>query len=432
MQRIKQLFTEHIIIPVLLILFVWGALAGPIRWYGDFFTGGLLSFAVLGIIAALFFFGTLWLIGSRVLPVDPHSRTDKANARRVVQRFALGTPTLTAVVREGKVMPDADGKSRDGEGGIGVIDLDSTSAIVLVTDTGLSRIVKPSLVFTTEGEKLGLVIDLRIQLRAKPDAEFITRDGIPIKAAVVTRFQIDHVRPIKVETVHGTPARPYSWTPQTERAIKNALTLRRINKEGAVNWDEIPLSLAEGKLRTILAEYTYDQLSEPLEPQKNPRAEIRAKLQSEVVAALAGKGINILVVGVGIFQPKGFKRDKVLTGEEIDKITQQRIKAWRAAWEGRIIRITAEGQATSEKRRDVARTQAQMELITRITQALEQGVSATDGEDQMARRFLETLQKMAAEPYTGERLNEESKQLLRELIATPQGPEQNEQPADTQ
>lgn len=430
MQRIKQLFTEHIIIPVLLILFVWGALAGPIRWYGDFFTGGLLSFAVLGIIAALFFFGTLWLIGSRVLPVDPHSRTDKANARRVVQRFALGTPTLTAVVREGKVMPDADGKSRDGEGGIGVIDLDSTSAIVLVTDTGLSRIVKPSLVFTTEGEKLGLVIDLRIQLRTR-ESEYVTRDGIPIKVRVTVRFQIAHVRPIKVETVHGTLPRPYSWTPRTERAILGALSLRRINKDGTINWDEIPLGLAEGKLRAILAEYTFDQLTEPLDPDKDPRSEIKSRLQSDVKTILAAKGINLLTLGVGLFLPKDFNPDKVFTGD-VDKITQQRIKAWRAAWEGRIIRITAEGQATSEKRRDVARTQAQMELITRITQALEQGVSATDGQDQMARRFLETLQKMAAEPYTDNRLNEESKQLLRDLLAASQGPDQNEQSPDAQ
>lgn len=411
MRRIKQILTRNLAALALIFLIVWGAVAGPIRWYGDFFMGGALSFSVLAAITALFFFGTLWLISSRVLPIDPQSRAEKSAARRVLYRFAVGRPTLMAVVREGQALPGGD----DAEG-IGAIDIDSTSAVVLVTDTGLSRVVKPEVVFTTEGEKIGLVIDLRIQLRTR-ESEYITRDGLPIKVRVIVRFQIDHVRPIKVETVHGVPARPYSWTPQTERAIKSALSLRRVTKDGISNWDEFPLNLAEGRLRAILAEYTFDQLSEPLDPQKDPRSEIRTRLQTEVKTILAANGITVSFVGVVIFFPKGFNSDKAFTGE-VDPITQQRIKAWRAAWEGRIIRITAEGHAASEKRRDGARTQAQMELITRLTQALEQGVSATDGQDQMARRFLETLQKMADEPYTNNRLSEEIQQFLRDLLAS--------------
>jgi hypothetical protein len=58
-----------------------------------------------------------------------------------------------------------------------------------------------------------------------------------------------------------------------------------------------------------------------------------------------------------------------------------------------------------------------MELIMRVTQALEQGGPAVErDEDQIAQRFLATLQRMAAEPLTGDRLPEDSKKLLRDLF----------------
>jgi regulator of protease activity HflC (stomatin/prohibitin superfamily) len=350
-------------------------------------------------------------------------------------RFALGSPLLMAVVREGQVLPGPDGEERETAAGAGMIDVDSTSVVVLMTETGLSRIKGQGVVFTHEYESIGQVIDLRIQLRTK-EFEYTTRDGIPIKVRVAVRFQIDQAQFVKVQLVDRAVRwpRPISWTPRT---IKRALQLQSVAAHGITRWTDVPLDYAAGMLRAIIAEYTFDELSEPHEPRKDPRADIRHSLQQSLREALARHGINVLSASVGTFFPVKFDPDKafnpdVKPADQLDPITQQRVKAWRAEWEGRMMRINAEGQAEAERRHDVARSQAQMELIMRVTQALEQGMSASAGsQDQIARRFLDTLQKMAQEPYTRDRLSEENLQVIRQMIATTRAAEQSEQPTES-
>lgn len=402
MRQIRQILARGVALPLLIIFVIaWAAAVGPIRWYGDVITGTIYGLIVMGVIGVIFFFLALWLIGPHVLPIDTRERRERSSARRVLNQFALGTPTLTAVVREGKVLDGPDGKPRAGTGGTGVIDVDSTSIVGLATDTGLSRLRGQGVVFTSETEKIGPVIDLRIQLRSDR-FEYTTRDGILIKTNVAVRFQIDQVQFVKVQEIDRSVLRwprPLSWTPRT---IKRALGLQTVGKEGQTKWDDMPLGVAAGMLRGIIAEYTFDQLTEPLEPRKDPRSDIKARLNKAVKAALAPSGINVLSVSVGIFFPAGFDQAKAFDQNpktaELDKITQQRVKAWRAEWESRMIRINAEAEAEVQRRRALARTQAYMDLIMRVTQALEQGAPAiADSTDQVARRFLETLQKIADE-----------------------------------
>ncbi len=389
------------------LLVIWGFFIGPIRRYVDWPIGGIIGVIVAALIAYIFFRLMLWLAGPHVLPVDLHNHHEKAAAWRVLLRFARGLPTLTAVVREGAVIPGPDNQSRNGAGGIGVIDVDSTSVVALATETGLSRIRGQSLVFTKAGEKIGQVIDLRYQLRSEV-FDFTTRDGILIRTRITVRFQIDQVQPVQVQmlspTVHWP--RPFTWTSHT---IKRALGQQSVTPpDTATTWDKIPLSVAARKLRTIIAEYTFDGLSEPHEPRQDPRAEIKTRLEREVHEALARTGIHVFNIGVGMLFPKDFNTDATTWGK-LDKITEQRVKAWQAEWQSRMIRINAEGQAESERRRGLAHIQAQMELIMRVTQALEQGIPAmTETQDQIVRRFLETLQNIANETGTRALLREAS------------------------
>ena len=59
-----------------------------------------------------------------------------------------------AVVREGAVEPGPTASHASMSGGMGVIDVDSTSAVTLHTAIGLSRIERTGLVFTHETEQL--------------------------------------------------------------------------------------------------------------------------------------------------------------------------------------------------------------------------------------------------------------------------------------
>ena len=398
---------------LLLLLLVWGFLIGPLRAYSnDILQGGLFSLVVVLAIAGLFYLITLLLAGSQVLPVHPRDKYEKGTARQVLQSFATGGHVAMAVVREAKVLPGPDGESREGITGPGVVDLDSTTAAVLLMDTGQSRIKGPGLIFLRYQERLGTLVDLRIQLRTG-EFEYLTRDGIPVRVRVTVRFQIDQTHFTRVQV--DAPAQPLPVPVVTsQHAIRRAVRGQSVQASGeTTQWHEAPLGLAQGLLRAMIADYSFDDLLQPREPAANPRAAIRKELEAGVRTRLAQHGIKLLALSLGVFFPKDYD-PKV---EQLDLITRQRVEAWKAEWESRMLKIMAQAQAEADRQHDLARTQAQMELITRVTQALEQGGPPSGDEDQIARRFLSTLQRMADEQLTRERLGEEDLRMWNSLLS---------------
>lgn len=451
MNRVDRILSSGITLVVLAVfLAIWGLWIGPIR--------DLPGLLVVALITLVFFAGVVWLAGPHVLPIDTKSKEQTSQARGVLWRFARYLPTLMAVVRDGAVVPAVDGTSREHVAGIGAIDVDSTSVVVLTTGARLSRIEGQGVIFTKKGEKIEQVVDLRIQPK-KDEVELITRDGIPVRVNVSARSQIDKVESVQVQRVRSSVRWPLpcKWTPRT---VQLALNQQSVGSDKSiVRWDEIALKTAIARLRAIVAEYTFDGLSEPQNPRADPRKAIKERLEAEVCMALAKTGIRVHGTGIDIFFPRDFpknyapqseikkdrelekkdpqlskkdreadkkdvqpdkkdqsaakkdaqpaKKDRVFDKKdrepekkegELDKITQQRISAWQAAWQSRMIVVDAEGKAEMDRRHRLAWSQAQMELIMRVLQALEQGaVTGTDSTDRIALRFLEALKRIATE-----------------------------------
>ncbi|HET7003865.1 MAG TPA: SPFH domain-containing protein, partial [Candidatus Binatia bacterium] len=218
----------------ILFSLVWGSLIGPIRGFEGAIVAGLVAFG--------FFLGIVLLAGPHVLPIDPNSREQVSRARKTLLRFAMGLPTLMAVVRDGNVMPGPDGRSRENASGQGVIDVDSTSVVILATDTKLSRIEGPGVIFTNKDEHIRQVVDLRIQNR-KEEVDLVTRDGIQVRVSVSVRFQIDKVEPVRVQDEQPATRwpMPYRWT---QRTVSRALEQQRVGPNGPVLWDFIVLDIA--------------------------------------------------------------------------------------------------------------------------------------------------------------------------------------------
>ena len=418
MKRLKALFQNTgpglARLLLLMLLFIWGFLTGPLPKYSnEIIVGNVFSLLVAVGIAFVFYMITLWLAGPHVLPAHPRNKYEKKAARGLLQRFGLGSHVAMAVVREGVVMPGPKNESREGVTGPGVVDLDSTTAAVLLS--GQRRIKEPGLIFLNEGEQLGWLVDLRIQLRTD-EFEYLTRDGIPVKTRVAVRFQIDQTHFTRVQV--DAPAHPLPVpVVASQHAIRRAIQNSSVQATGETSrWHDLPLGLAAGLLRAKIADYKFDDLLQPQEPTANPRAVLRKELEEEVKAILARRGIRLLSLGLGIF----FPIDDNPTATDLrqkNRITYQRVETWKAEWESRMLKLMAQAQAEAERQHDLARTQAQMELIMRVTQALEQGGLPPDrDQDQIARRFLATLQKMAKEPLTHERLSDDNLQLLRDLL----------------
>ena len=400
---------------LVLLLIAWGFFTGSLsnNYFSDII-GNFVSLIVAGLIMLVFYTITLWLAGPHVLPTDPHNKYEQRAARSLLLRAGFGTDVGMAVVREAKVLPGPDNESRSGMWGPGVVDLDSTTAAILLSDTGQSRIKEPGLIFLNEEERLGALVDLRVQLRSN-EFEFLTRDGIPVKVRVTVRFQIDqtHFNRVQVDApAHPLPAPVVSSQHTIRRAVRN----QAVQSSGETSrWYDLPLGLAAGMLRAKLADYKFDELLLPQEPTIIPRAEIRKELDGRLRAELIKRGIHLVTFSLGIFFPADYDPKAEKLGK--NTITWQRVEAWKAAWESRMLKLMAEAQAEADRQHELARTQAQMELITRVTQALERsGPGTTEDRDQIARRFLATLQRMAAEPYTRERLSDDNLQLLRDLL----------------
>ncbi len=417
-QRRSLLAGRLLIVILLVVMALYGFFIGPIRYAvtNDFLFGGLISMLVVFAILGAFFMLTLWLAGAHVLPVNSRDRREAAAARRVLFRFALGGHVAMAVVREGVVQPGPDGESREQVGGMGVIDVDSTSAVALHTAIGFSRVEGTGLVFTHEAEHLKHLIDLRIQLRSQ-EFEFLTRDGIPIKVRLSVRFQIDRTEFNRYLHAHDPKApypRPLKWSNHRVERVLSALPVA--DAEGNLTrWSERVIGAAQGMLRAIIAEYTLDGLLAPQDPTKSPRRAIRETLDHRLKPAMARQGIKILATAVGVIFPAEFDADKTFDQENpvLDKITEQRIKAWKAEYESRMLRLNGEAQAEVERQREKARAQARLESLLRLAQTVEQDLPPDGDQDQITRHFWNVIKKMTDDPKTHALLDEE---LLRYMM----------------
>ncbi len=341
----------------------------------------------------------LWLAGPHLLPIEPE-RESRERARAVLQRFAGGQKTLMATVREGLAPPGPGGKAREVTQGEGALLVDSTSIVALVTDTGLSRIKGPGIHFTRKGERIGRIVDLRVQAQSK-GVIAQTRDGMWVKFRVNTRFQIDEVKSQKVQDVDRGKVKwpaPYTWSP---RPVTRALGLERAGPDDNVRWDEIAPHEAVKRVHNLIANYTYDELTEPRNPLINRREDIRKSLEDEVKNALAGSGIKVLGIKLSQFVPRD---------ETIDR---QRIDSWQAEWTRRRKIVEAEGEAKSRRKLELARAQAQMDTMTRLIEALDaSGRAGANNADLVALRFLEVVESLAKDAETQKKLGQVRQKLL--------------------
>lgn len=430
-KRQRHLTGRLIVIILLAILAVYSFFVGPLRALtNDILLGGLLNLSVAFAIMLAFFFLTLRLVGSRTLPVNPRDKQEKAAARGLLRRFATGGRVAMAVVRDGAVEPGPSGESREHVWGHGVIDVDSTSVVTLHTDVGLSRIRGTGLVFIRDSEQLRHIVDLRIQARSQ-EFEFTTRDGIPVKVRLTLRFQIDQATFNQNLHAHDPQApfpAPMSWS---IRPVARALANLQVADAGGplTKWSDLPLMFAKGMLGAIVAEYRLDDLLSPLEPDRNPRRDIREQLTARLKPVLMQQGVKVFSLSLGMFLPHGFDADKTFNQEkpELDEITAQRVKAWKTEWESRVIKIKAEAQAEAERQREKAKAQARLEEILLLTQALEQDLPLSGDQDHVTRHFWKVVKKIVDDPGTRALLEEDQLRFVSQLAQPGEPPPQIEQ-----
>jgi len=374
--RLKRL----IVLGILLLLFPGVKLLRR-EFYGTFLD---LTIALLS------FVGTLALASQFLFPIQGSRARWKALHCLASWYFGLNHPCF--IVHDGHNEERIKG-NRLSRLGTGVILVDSNSAVVLERGTSFSRVLGPGTAFTQRFEHIRGAIDLRPQIRQRR-VHALTRDGIDIYVDLFIEFEIKRGK-------NSDPRMPYSFTDQ---AVFRAVYGESIGEKEKYDWGEAVATLAADQLRHIISCYTLDQLYAPDELDRNPRAEIQRTLNDMLPAIAIGKGVHFLDVTLGVFQaPK--------------EIVQQRIKSWQADWVRRTLVIQARGEAEALRRRELARAQAQLEMILSITQGLK-GITlpTPQGVELISLRFVEALEKMASEPLTRSLLPPETIQTLDTLL----------------
>lgn len=346
---------------------------------------------------------SFWLVAPHLLPIAP-DRESRSHARRLLRQFAAGAEPGMAVVRDGKVLADSHGASRNRTAGPGAISVDGTSVVVLNTDLGLSRIKGRGVHFLRHDEYIGSVIDLRPQARAQ-EIQTQTRDGIWVKLSIGTRFQVDGTSAVKVQDIDQLAVPwpdPYTWS---TRQVQRAVSLGRVTAESSIDWHDLALHQATTRVHNLIAEYTYDQLTYPDDPRVNYVSQVQKRLEDEVKASMAGSGVKVLGVSLGPIVPRD---------SEID---DQRIERWRADWLRRIRQMEGEGNAKSIRMVEMARARGQLEWVTRLAQAIHESQEQGNAGDvsEMVRRLVNTVDQIASEPEVGSFLAPEEREELRRL-----------------
>ena len=375
------------------ILWLIGRVFNAVWWWYGFIAWALLAGY------GMYVFG-LWLAGPLLLPIESNPES-RSSLRSMLFRHAMGGKLAMAVVRDGKILPGPDGKPREPSAGEGVIFVDSTSVVLIATDAQPMRLAGPGVHFLRLEEKVWAIVDLRSQLRSR-EVQAQTRDGIWVKFKVNARFRIDKTK-LQLDDAVVSKQRwpePLSWQ---KSQVWSALTQTRAGNDEHpwVRWDDIVPNEAVKRAHTLIAEYTFDRLIEPRDTRRTPLEDIRQQLEDGVRQAMTGTGINVQGIRLTPFVP-------------VDaQVRNQWIEAWKADWIRRVRIVEAEGQAERYRLIELARAQGQMELVMRVTQALEvsQQLGAENAE-QVALQLLEVVERLAAEPEVDEYLSDEVRAAL--------------------
>jgi hypothetical protein len=263
-------------------------------------------------------------------------------------------------------------------------------------------------------EKVWEVIDLRPQHWVYP-VFAMTKEGIPIRCEADLSFRIDDQPHESGGAMHTGGLYPYS-----EEAVFRAATSVWVREpdhpEQKRTWvGRVVISSAEGLLRNILAEYRLDWLlASPQPGQEHPREKIRKQLEQGLRASVGKVGAKLIRVDIGPIEVQA--REDETTEKLLDIIPKQRIEAWYADWEARALAGRAEMEAEL-LRTDMARVQAQAEVIVEIMEALQDTI-ATQGVSEpyiLAVRLVESLRWLSYNVYQRDFVPPETVQRLRRL-----------------
>ena len=350
---------------------------------------GLLRDMLPGIVAA----GAAFFLASNFIVALYRLRNWREGAEHI-WRCIFGQPSFAPfVVVSGGNVKATDDHMLMRVGGPGSIVTHSDSAAVLQQGGRLTRVMGPGKIGSgslTRFEKVRDAVDVR-PMRWEYQVRALSKEGIPVTLSVDVVFQVN------TDGREATENTPY---PVSDIAVFKASVCRAVRHPEADEEDQyfdwarrVIIGETEGTLRNILARYQLNQLvglegtSRP--GADHPRRVIQEELETALKKSAAELGAQINKVWLGTIRVG-------------DKVTEQWIEAWQNRWRDWALVEETAGEAARETLREAAKAQAQVDMITAMTQAFQYSVSRDDSIPQqlLIMRLIEVFDHFALDPHT--------------------------------
>ena len=379
-----------------------------VSWVGHA-AGGWLGLLIITAPAMLGFWLLLHYLARFILPLDEAQSVSEA--LRCLLTFSAGTnyPYFAIEDRE-KVerVPGNQFRQNPLRGptiyGPGIF-LTGPDHILAVSNGFKVAIRGPGVVFTRLYEIIQEPMDLQPQQRLYT-VEATTKDGICLTFNTFGPFQLDAG---EQQPELGKPF-PFRKSSVFKAFHAQSIDIKRDKLDGEVvekrarrRWDELYEMIGTHIMQDIIAEYKFDELYEPLDPDKDPRKDIAEEYRKEMRKELPKRGIRIPGGGISNLMPA-----------DEDTVLNQRITSWQAQWQRKRLGWLGEAEAKAERLIGQTRAQVQVEMIQNISEAIAE-VTTNDKEiifNTVALRFIESLDQMISQPQVKEQLPPDTTQAM--------------------
>ena len=275
-------------------------------------------------------------------------------------------------------------------GGPGVLVIREDTAVLTERGARYSQVLGPESHTLKPFERIRMIYDLRTQTMTGTEVG-VTKDGIPVRAPVVTLFRFmtrmpnepastpKHPRFLSVLShfIWHTPLGSVTEPPVSPEALRQALYEVHVHPSVKVKWTNAAHNAAAGEVRDAITNRTLDELFLPDDPERNPRRDIATQLQKAGKAALAGRGIELVDSGFANWQ---VPRD----------VIRLRQAMWQSGWEKESTITRSAGEADGLLQFQTARAEAQAELVKSIIQA----TRSMDQNSQVTLNVVEALARV--------------------------------------
>lgn len=325
-----------------------------------------------------------WLLAYEIaanLVYHLYDLPDRATARGFLRRLrdprraGAATVAVSPLDLESKRL----GSARLRVGGPGRVTIPTGHAAVTEMNGRFYRVIGSGSHALDRFEYLHSLYDLRSQDRTDPEVELYSKEGLEFVTAVSVTFRIG------APELTASVQQPFPYDADTVRKLAYIQT----NLPGGhiSNWENTALGVVKAALAASVSSFSLNELLQDEQTEMGAHLTIRRNVEREARIRLREQGIELIRVRIGGFR---FPED----------VTDLHIQYWRTYWDNQARLTLADGEAVALEDMDLARDEAEIELVKAVADGMEQarrqgyqgGVSVI-----VALRFVEALEKMALE-----------------------------------